>query len=232
MKKHLLLIPVAFMMGCAAPEEYPDKTAEGAVVGAGILGGAGAVIGHQIGKAGEGLGVGAGFGVVSGALSGLAYDALESEIGDNRKELASLRTQNLENRRSIAELQSILDNAIASDGSFGVYQVYFDEDATNLKTGSIANLEAISDAIRKSPSAHDLLIIGHADDSGSPDYNERLAEARAREVSSYLAHRGISADQIRVESHGSKRPIASNTTPQGRQLNRRVDIFFGSAARK
>ena len=106
MKKHILILPLTFMMGCSAPEQYPDKTAEGTVIGAGILGGAGAVIGHQIGRAGEGLAVGAGFGAVSGALSGLAYDSLESEIGDNRKELASLRTQNLENRRLLLGVDS------------------------------------------------------------------------------------------------------------------------------
>jgi len=86
----------------------------------------------------------------------------------------------------------------------------------------------IADAIKTNPAAAVVHVIGHTDDSGNIEHNKELALARAREVTSYLGGRGISMDQIKVSSYGAERPIATNATPQGRQLNRRVDIFIGS----
>ena len=108
-----------------------------------------------------------------------------------------------------------------------IYQVYFDPDQTNLRSGAIANLEIVGESIKRNSGIFAITVVGHADDGGSPQYNERLAEARARTVASYLGARGISMDQITVRSFGSKRPLASNTSETGRQLNRRVDVIVG-----
>ncbi|MCB0330297.1 MAG: OmpA family protein, partial [Bdellovibrionales bacterium] len=97
-----------------------------------------------------------------------------------------------------------------------------------LRAGAVSNLEVIADSLANNPYAIDIHVIGHTDDSGNPEYNSRLAEARARNVSAYLMTRGVSSSQIQVTSFGGKRPIASNETPVGRQLNRRVDVYVTS----
>jgi outer membrane protein OmpA-like peptidoglycan-associated protein len=122
-------------------------------------------------------------------------------------------------------MQDRLDRAAAS-GSAGLYQVFFDADETSLKPGAVANLEIIADSLRGDPHAALINVVGHSDDSGKPEYSERVSEARARSVAAYLVARGLSQDQIVVKSFGSKRPIATNSTPAGRQLNRRVDIYI------
>ena len=104
--------------------------------------------------------------------------------------------------------------------------MFFDTDATNLKAGAVANLEVVAEGIKANPSTYVVNVVGHSDDSGTPSYNERLAEARARTVSAYLGERGVSMDRIVVKNFGATRPIASNSTPEGRQLNRRVDIYI------
>ena len=71
------------------------------------------------------------------------------------------------------------------------------------------------------------MVVGHADDSGNPEYNQQLSEARAREVAGYLMSRGISKDRITQKAMGSSNPIASNASQTGRQLNRRVDVYVG-----
>ena len=226
---YYLLAALCCISSACAPTPGPDKTVAGAALGAAWGAGTGAVVGHQLdgSPTGEGAGIGAGFGAVSGAMSGFAYDAQEDTQIQQDKELASLRIQNAANSQMLAQLQARLDRAIASDIAGGIYQVFFDPDSSSPRAGAVANLEVIADSIRNSPYAYVVNVVGHADDSGTPAYNQSLAEARARAVSAYLGARGISMDQIKVSGYGSKRPIASNTTDAGRQLNRRVDIFIG-----
>lgn len=216
--------------GCQ-PHPGPDKTLGGAVLGAGWGAGTGAVIGHQVGYAGEGAGVGAGFGMVSGAMAGLGYDQTDDTLIAQERELSALRVQNESNSQALQSMQRQMDYAAMVGASPAVYQVFFDADETSLKTGAIANLELIGDALRRDPRAYRVHVVGHSDDTGDAAYNERLAQARARSVASYLAARGLSLDQIVLLSHGSKRPIASNATPEGRQLNRRVDVYMAPASK-
>lgn len=223
----LMCVFAVLLCACSRPQPGPDKTVGGALLGAGWGAGTGAVIGHQLSYAGEGTAIGAGFGAVAGATSGATYDFIEQTQIEQENELAALRTQNAANAQSLAQLQFRLDQAISSDIAGGIYQVFFDPDQSNLRSGSIANLELIAEQIKSSPFAYAVNVVGHADDAGDPKYNERLAEARARNVSAYLSGRGLSLGQIKVQSFGSKRPIASNTSETGRQLNRRVDVFIG-----
>lgn len=219
---------IALTLGCSNPQPGPDKTVAGAVLGAGWGAGAGAVVGNQISNTGEGVAVGAGLGAGAGMLTGMGYDLAEGASLNNERELASLKMKSAANQRELESVQAQLDRpgTVASIG--GVYQVFFDEDTTSLRAGAIANLEVIAESLKANPHASTINVVGHADDSGTPEYNERLAEARARSVFSYLAARGIGSDQIKVTSFGSKRPIASNTSSVGRQLNRRVDVYIGN----
>ncbi len=225
MKKILSTSVLALALISCGPTEGPDKTLAGSVLGAGWGAGAGAIVGNQVGNTGEGAGIGAGFGFVSGAMAGGQMDVYEDELLQNENELEALRVQNTSNSQQLARLQSKLDETVSGSAFGGFYQVFFDADSTNLRAGTVANLEAIGDAIKSSPYALKINVIGHTDDAGTPEYNQSLAESRARAVSSYLALRGISSDQIIVKNYGALRPIASNATEVGRQLNRRVDVF-------
>ena len=228
MKRIIYILAICLLAACSNPQPGPDKTLAGAVLGAGWGAGAGAVVGNQISYQGEGAAIGAGFGAVQGALSGINYDLNESTQLRQEHELASLKIQNMANTRELSNLQGTLDNAVASRGSGMIYQTYFDPDATNLRAGAIANLEQIAESLKADPHANMINVDGHADDAGSPEYNQRLSEARSRAVSAYLMARGLSTNHIRVQSFGSTRPVASNTTPVGRQLNRRVDIYVAN----
>lgn len=227
MKNLFVLCSLVTLMACARPTSGPDKTAGGAVLGSAWGAGAGAVVGNQLGHIGPGAAIGAGFGLVNGALAGYAYDSLEPSLIEQKARLASMQVQNDATAEQLVMLQAKLDRAVNEGAALGVYQVFFDHDATNMRSGATANLEVIADSLRTSPSAYRINVIGHSDDGGTPDYNEKLAEARARSVASYLAARGISSDQIVLKSFGSSRPIASNSTETGRQLNRRVDVYIG-----
>ncbi|WP_317928596.1 OmpA family protein [Halioxenophilus sp. WMMB6] len=69
-----------------------------------------------------------------------------------------------------------------------------------------------------------VVVAGHTDSDGSESYNQNLSELRAHAVSNYLARGGIAAVRLEPVGFGESAPVASNATPEGKQLNRRVEI--------
>ncbi len=69
-----------------------------------------------------------------------------------------------------------------------------------------------------------VVVSGHTDITGSPEYNLKLSMRRAANVKAYLIAQGAPADRVKIEYYGITRPIASNDTAEGRKKNRRVDI--------
>jgi outer membrane protein OmpA-like peptidoglycan-associated protein len=67
-------------------------------------------------------------------------------------------------------------------------------------------------------------VAGHTDSTGDAQYNQELSERRANSVAAYLQSRKVQADRLMVVGGGESYPVASNDTPSGRQLNRRVEI--------
>ena len=96
------------------------------------------------------------------------------------------------------------------------------------KTGSatITNtsfkfLDEIAEYMKANPS-FSLSIVGHTDNTGSDEYNQKLSEDRAESVKSYLVKKGVGEISITAEGKGESEPIADNNTPEGRDKNRRV----------
>ncbi|RKJ96344.1 OmpA family protein [Alicycliphilus denitrificans] len=70
-----------------------------------------------------------------------------------------------------------------------------------------------------------LRVEGHADDQGSPDYNDRLSLRRAQSVAQVLAETGIPRERIDIRGYGASRPLAIGTSETARQENRRVALI-------
>ncbi|MGM9512902.1 OmpA family protein [Roseateles sp. DB2] len=83
---------------------------------------------------------------------------------------------------------------------------------------------------REFTSGMHVTIIGHSDNSGSDALNQPLSLQRAETVRDYLAARGVPAAQMTVAGRGSREPLASNSTEQGRERNRRVEILLSERA--
>jgi len=67
-------------------------------------------------------------------------------------------------------------------------------------------------------------IAGHTDSTGSDQYNQALSERRAATVGAYLVTRGVLEMRLIELGMGESRPVADNSTPEGRALNRRVEL--------
>jgi OOP family OmpA-OmpF porin len=72
-----------------------------------------------------------------------------------------------------------------------------------------------------------IVIEGFTDNSGSAAFNQRLSERRAQAVRDALVKQGIDAERIEARGLGAQNPVASNDDPNGRSLNRRVEIMIG-----
>jgi outer membrane protein OmpA-like peptidoglycan-associated protein len=84
-------------------------------------------------------------------------------------------------------------------------------------------LGQVADAL-KTQDDHKIIVEGHTDSQGSAASNQSLSERRAQAVVSFLVSRGVPTDQIRAQGVGPTRPVADNTSPEGRANNRRVEI--------
>jgi outer membrane protein OmpA-like peptidoglycan-associated protein len=68
---------------------------------------------------------------------------------------------------------------------------------------------------------------GYTDSTGSDAINQPLSVNRAQSVANYLTQNGVAYKQMKnVNGYGSSNPVASNDTPEGRQKNRRVEIYM------
>lgn len=224
--RYLSFTIALFLVACH-PTPGPDKSIVGGVLGAGWGAGAGAVIGNQVNATGPGAAIGAGFGLVSGAITGVGLDISEGTELQMQRELDVLRVQVAANQRSLKRMQNKLDDRNSSLSTTSTNRVvYFDDDRAFLRLGTVEQLQRIANAIKSNPYVSKIEIHGHTNESGNADRNRRLSEARARTVASFLGNQGVSLDKVKLFTHGATQPLASNSSPAGRHLNRRVEIVF------
>jgi outer membrane protein OmpA-like peptidoglycan-associated protein len=67
-------------------------------------------------------------------------------------------------------------------------------------------------------------IIGHTDDLGDDQVNQKLSQERAESVRQYLIKKGVNATRVSAVGKGESEPKTSNETPEGRAMNRRVEV--------
>ncbi|HYQ02879.1 MAG TPA: carboxypeptidase regulatory-like domain-containing protein [Polyangiaceae bacterium] len=105
--------------------------------------------------------------------------------------------------------------------------VHFEKDSAAIASDSSALLEEVADALARTPRSPHVEIQGYMDDSGVPDRDKALSEARANAVLEWLTGHGIEASRLSAKGYGKDRPLSPNVTPQGRARNRRIQIMLG-----
>ena len=112
------------------------------------------------------------------------------------------------------------------DGSVGLIMpgsITFDTNKSNIKPNFYSTLNKVAQTLAEDNKSA-ILVTGYTDNTGNDSINIPLSQARAQSVKNYLAGQGISGSRIDAQGLGSANPIASNTTPAGREQNRRVEI--------
>ena len=198
MKKLVLLMAaVSLLAACTTPGK---RTAWGAVGGAAVGAGAGALIAHSTGgKAGTGAIIGGLTGATAGGLLGNYYD------------------------KQAKELAAIAD-VVKGENGIQVYlknDILFSTGSSELSAASLQTLSDLNRVLKKYPKNR-IVVQGYTDSTGGDAINQKLATARAKAVYDYLLGSGLKTLSIKYVGYGSANPVASNATAEGRAANRRV----------
>jgi len=116
------------------------------------------------------------------------------------------------------QLQPIAVNATAS-----LKNIQFDLKSIELKPVSLTELDKLLQLMNDNPTVH-VQISGHTDNIGSDADNLTLSTNRAKAVASYLISKGIAANRLTWKGYGATKPVADNTTEEGRAKNRRTEF--------
>lgn len=102
--------------------------------------------------------------------------------------------------------------------------VFFDFDTYELQKESYPELNRLAALLKKSPTMK-IELSGYTDSTGTQMYNNKLSASRAQAVGDYLILKsGVDKKRIIVKSYGESKPVATNKTAKGRELNRRVEF--------
>ncbi len=149
-----------------------------------------------------------------------AMSQRQSDISQQQADDAQMRTRQLE-----AQLKDLNAKKTERGLVITLGDVLFDTDQAQIKSGGTRSLQKLADFLKQYPQRK-ALVEGYTDSTGSADYNQGLSDRRANAVRTSLMDMGISNDRITTHGYGMASPVASNDTPAGRQLNRRVEIIL------
>jgi outer membrane protein OmpA-like peptidoglycan-associated protein len=151
-------------------------------------------------------------------------EAAKEDAERARAATAALRAQLLQQLNSVLQTTDSPRGLVVNMGdvlfAFGKYDVKPDTKITLAKLAGI---------IQSHPGLH-LAIEGHTDNIGSDEANMRLSQQRADTVREFLVQQGLAADTVTAVGQGKAEPVADNSTNEGRQKNRRVEIIVSGEA--
>ncbi|CDS92222.1 MAG TPA: OmpA family protein [Sphingobacterium sp.] len=196
----------AMLFGSCSTIQNTNNTTKGGVIG-GVAGGAlGALIGNKAGSTAIGTIAGAAIGGAAGILIGKKMD------------------------KQAAEIAKTVEGAEVTQAGEGIVVkfdsgILFDFNKSDLKASARENIKNLVATLNKEQGT-DILVIGHTDNIGSLDANQKVSENRANAVRAFAVSQGLSSSRIRTEGRNFSEPLESNDTESGRAANRRVEIVI------
>ncbi|GAB4373035.1 MAG: hypothetical protein Kow0062_09800 [Acidobacteriota bacterium] len=166
---------------------------------------------------------------------------LEAERSKLQEQMTALRTQmqELEQQRKRlqqekTELNTRLSQALSKVAEtqqtvrgfvVNLPDILFDVNEASLKSNAKIVLAKLAGILLISPDLK-VRVEGHTDSTGSEEYNLRLSQRRAESVVAFLVQEGVDPGRLEAVGYGMSKPIADNSTPEGRRKNRRVELII------
>lgn len=201
-----------FVTSCTTNPYTGEREASNKAKGAGIGAAVGAVVGALSGDDADERRkralIGAGVGALGGTAVGAYMDKQESVL---RRQLQGSGV-------SVTRMGNDLILNMPGNVTFPV-------DGSDIKSDFYDVLDSVALVLKE----YDKTLIdvtGHTDNTGAYEYNMRLSQRRANSVGDYLASRGVLRERILTQGVGPDYPVGDNSTSQGRQMNRRVELVL------
>lgn len=115
--------------------------------------------------------------------------------------------------------------ALRAGASLLLHDIFFDVNQAFLRPESYAELDRLVRLMNENPDLK-IEIQAHTDNQGRAAYNKKLSDRRADSALQYLIENGIEPERMRSVGFGDTKPVADNTTEEGRQKNRRVELII------
>lgn len=215
MKKKLalasLIASAIALQACTTVDPYTrEEKTSSATTGAAIGAAVGAVLGIATSKdkkdRKERALKGAGIGAIAGGGVGYYMDVQEAKLRQQLENTGVSVTRNGDN---------IILNMPGN--------ITFEVNRSDVKPNFVEVLHSVTLVLNEYKSTM-IEVAGHTDSTGSDSYNQMLSQQRAQAVSSILIQNGLQPVRVDTVGYGESRPIASNSTPGGREQNRRVEL--------
>lgn len=188
------------------------KQGTGALIGTGagtVLGG---IIGKIAGNTAVGAAIGGAVGAGTGAIIGHHMDKVAEEA---KKTVENATVEEVTDANGLTAVKVTFDSGIL-----------FKTGKYDLNATSKNELAKFSTVLKNNTDCH-VDVYGHTDSTGSDGVNLPLSNNRAQSVVTYLKSCGVNASQFQnIVGKGSAEPVADNATAEGRQQNRRVEIYL------
>ncbi len=155
-------------------------------------------------------------------------EQLQQTVADETAKAEQLKQEKEElSSRLQGALSSVAETTSTARGLIvNLPDILFDTSKATLKPGTREVIAKLSGILLMMPELN-LRIEGHTDSTGSRELNQTLSERRALSVQDYLVSQGIDATRMTAVGYGWDRPVADNSTAEGRKKNRRVEIVIG-----
>ena len=133
----------------------------------------------------------------------------------------------------MADLESQLNALNAKKTERGMVvtlgDLLFDSGKSKVLAAGSQSMAQLAEFFQRNPE-RTATIEGYTDNVGSEESNRRLSDRRADAVKTVLVRLGVPANRLSTQGHGEDLPVASNDTPAGRQMNRRVEVVISPDA--
>jgi OmpA-OmpF porin, OOP family len=118
-----------------------------------------------------------------------------------------------------------VEEVVAERKPIRMNNIFFDFNKATLRPESLPELDRFVEVMKENEGLS-IEVAGHTDDVGSAEYNQRLSKERAKAVEKYLESQGVPAKRVSSVGYGKAKPVAPNTTDEGRSQNRRVEFII------
>ena len=140
---------------------------------------------------------------------------LDAELKKEDKTIDTLFTDNINEKIELKPMET--------GREFKLNNILYDFDKATLRPESVVELDRLVIILNEQATIK-VEISSHTDFKGSDAYNQKLSQARAKSVTDYLTQKGISKNRLVAKGYGESKPVATNDTEEGMQLNRRTEF--------